>query len=80
MKLSQKKGLVDDASLVNTTVRAQEVIENPIYHPTNFVIPELGTFHYPIPPMTNIIPEIYPLPPTLIPSGEVYTYHTCLFR
>ena len=33
MRLYEKKGLVDDAGLVNTIVRTQGVIEGPMYHP-----------------------------------------------
>ena len=74
MRLSREKGLVNDAGSVNTTARAQGVIKSSIYHPANFVIPEVGTSHYLIALMTNIVSEIYPLPPTPISSREVYTY------
>ena len=46
MRLYEKKGLVDDAGLVNIAARAQRVTRSHIYHPANFVIPEVGTSHY----------------------------------
>ena len=59
MRLFQEKGLVDDVGSVNTAGRAQGVTRRLIYHPTNFVIPEVRTSHYLVPPMTNDVSEIY---------------------
>ena len=71
MRQSREKRLVDDTNSVKTVTRAQRVTGNLIYHPTNFVIPEVGTSHYLIPPMTNVVSKIYPLPPAPISSREV---------
>ena len=72
MRFSQEKGVVDDVDSVNTTVRTQGVTKGPMYHPTSFIMLEVGTPHCPISPMVNFFPEIHP--PTLMSSGGVYTY------
>ena len=64
----------NDASSVNTIEKVQGVTRSLIYHPVNFVIPKVGTSHYLIPPMTNVVPKIYPPPTAPISFGEVYTY------
>ena len=42
--------------------------------PTNFVIPDAGTSHYSIPPLTNVNPKIYPPSLALMPPEGVYIY------
>ena len=74
MRLSRDKGVVDDVDSINITTRVQRVTEGLVYHPASIAMPEVGTPHGPIPPMTNVMPKTYPLPPALLPSGEVYTY------
>ena len=75
IRMSREKGVVDDADLVNITVRAQGVTEGPMCHSASLAILEVGTLHYPIPPMVNTIPETcLPLFHAPMPSEGVYTY------
>ena len=78
MRLSRGKGVVDDASSVNTIARTQGVTEGSVYNPYNHVghtTPKVGTPYCPIPPIMNTLSKTcLPLPPALIPSGWVYTY------
>ena len=45
-----------------------------MYDPTNFTISEVGTPHYPIPSMVNVVSEIHPSPLTPMSFRGVYTY------
>ena len=74
MRMSQEKGVVDDAGSVNTAVRVQGATEGPMCHPASLAIPEVRTHHCPIPPMVNVVPKIHPPPLALMPFREVYTY------
>ena len=74
MRLSQEKGVVDDVGSVNTTIRTQGVTEGPMYHPTSFAIPKVGTPHCLVPPMVNAVPKTYPPHFSPMPSERVYTY------
>ena len=80
MRLSQEKGVVDDADFVNMATKVQRITKRPIYPPTSFAMFEVGTSHCLIPSMENAILETYPLPAPM-PFEGVYTYiPTCLLQ
>ena len=74
MRLSQEKGVVDDADFVNTITRVQRVIEGPTYPSASPIMPEVRILHCLVSPLESAILEIYPPHPTPMPSEGVYTY------
>ena len=72
--MAREKGTVDDTGSVNTVARTQEVKEGLMNPSANFITHDAGTFHYSIPPLTNVNPKIYPLPPTPMPLRGMYIY------
>ena len=74
MKMAREKGTVDDTGSVNTVARTQEVKEGLMNPSANFITHDAGTFHYSIPPLTNVNPKIYPPLLALMPPEGVYIY------
>ena len=73
MKLSREKKVVDDVDPMNTVFRTLGVTEGLVYHLTSYARLEVGTLHYSIPPMVNVVPKTC-LSPTSMPSEGVYIY------
>ena len=59
---------------MNIAARTQGVTKGLMNPLTNSVTPDAGTFHYSIPPLTNVNSEIYPHLSASIPPRGVYTY------
>ena len=74
MKMSQGKGIVDDAGSINTTSRTQGVTEIPTYtyyHFTGHAMPNTNAFYFLIPPLVSTPQET--CPPS-VPSRWVHIY------
>ena len=69
MRIAREKRTINDASFVNIVARTQEVTEGLVNPLANSVIPKVRAYHHSISPLTNVNPEIYPLPPTPMPLG-----------
>ena len=74
MRIAREKRTINDASFVKIVARTQEVTEGLVNPLANSVIPKVRAYHHSISPLTNVNPEIYPLPPTPMPLEGVYTF------